>query len=1307
MGRIFTAIRFVFATRHVTRALRLFQRTGDTKFLNDAATAWEIAFRRPLFRGHESNVLPSMLALGCFVYEHRFLAVRRRQDSERLVTLSREALACARPESTERALSLGNLGNALRYRCEATENNEDLDESIRICKEAVELAPQGSAERPGILSILAAGLLDRHGRRKDAQSSSDLEEAIRLGREATELERPGLPVMPETWNELGNALHQRYVSTRDPSDLDESIDCCRKALQFTPSGNLAGLPYLQNIIDRLRSRYNQLGQPADLTESIDAGRNYVRLAPLDSPERLRQVANLGASLFGYFELGGPREVLDEGISCCRQAVESFPPDSLDRAISIGNIGLGLLFRFEAAANPADLKDSIEHLHQAVELTPDNGGDHVRHLGNLGLGLVLRYRVDSNVCDLTEAIRLLRLAVESAPLDSPELIRQQANLGMALRDEYAATSDIATLKEAISLLTHVTQCPTDGLPLIAPISMTNLSAALRDLYLAIGDISDVDQALGIIDSMMEQGSWPPKILAKISLGSGDLLMARYAAIGDIADLHEAVRVLRQSLNYVGDTSVERPVCMDALGAAFLRLYETTGRVGDLEESVNICTGAVKLTPQQSADRPRHLANLGSCLARRYNQTRNRSDLEKATESLREAVNASPRAAVGRPSCLSNLSNVLSDGYALTGDTENLQESNRLLREAIGLTAHECPAHNTYLANLGMGLRDLYIRTGNKTILTEAIDLSKQAVDRSPKGSPERSNYLNALGLAWAISHWKSRNDGELTTALKCYEDAVADCPTDSPIRLGFLNNLGIALLTRYRCTQDINSLEKCIDALEQVFVGTQTMFADLPIPYRIGQFGKHSELHSFLSEAHLFMASVQPSGGASSTRRAFEVAEAAKSRLLHEMIGRRDLPTPQTISDEQGSRENLALSSLAALDSLEFAALGRQPGRDEESASISRLESRKTCLKELQITWSEMEAQGPEAAEYVALRRAESLKWSDFASLAKKLGPDSAVVSLMICESSTKLFVLREGLSLQSFDSDLGWSAWSDVSQRFFREIHDHVPNDRRRETWDLSVQSLLKLATPHLNGAKRIVFAPYSIGHLIPWSIPSCRAGWPQSNSTPLPIVTVPALALLPRLLSHEARSDGDVLVVGDPQRNLKNAAVEAREVASVLGTTPLVGEEATKRVVLEQLPLASVAHFATHARFAAGSPLDSGIILADGVLTARELVLHRCNADLVVLSACETGMAGSLGGEQLAGLAQAFLLAGVKSLVVSLWSVDDLATSVLMAEFYRARMAGSDKGQALVEAMAAVKSRPEWSHPYFWGPFVLMGDWE
>lgn len=159
-----------------------------------------------------------------------------------------------------------------------------------------------------------------------------------------------------------------------------------------------------------------------------------------------------------------------------------------------------------------------------------------------------------------------------------------------------------------------------------------------------------------------------------------------------------------------------------------------------------------------------------------------------------------------------------------------------------------------------------------------------------------------------------------------------------------------------------------------------------------------------------------------------------------------------------------------------------------------------------------------------------------------------------------------------------------------------------------------------------------------------------------------------------------------------------------MLGVGALAGSQATRHEVMSRLPNARLVHVACHAGFDAVEPLRSGITLADGALTAAEVMAMRLDAELVVLSACESGLAGSLGGDELAGLALAFMHAGARALVVSLWRVDDAATSTLMRTFYE-RLRRQGPAPALGHAATSLRRTHE--HPYFWAPFAFIGDWK
>ncbi len=142
--------------------------------------------------------------------------------------------------------------------------------------------------------------------------------------------------------------------------------------------------------------------------------------------------------------------------------------------------------------------------------------------------------------------------------------------------------------------------------------------------------------------------------------------------------------------------------------------------------------------------------------------------------------------------------------------------------------------------------------------------------------------------------------------------------------------------------------------------------------------------------------------------------------------------------------------------------------------------------------------------------------------------------------------------------------------------------------------------------------------------------------------------------------------------------------------------------------------HFAAHGYIDEDRPDLSSLVLAqgnnseeDGLLQAAEIYNLKLNADLVVLSACQTGLGKLVRGEGIVGLTRAFMYAGTPSVLVSLWSVSDISTADLMGEFYESLIKHKlSKTNALRKAQLALLSDDKYAHPFYWASFVLYGDW-
>ena len=296
---------------------------------------------------------------------------------------------------------------------------------------------------------------------------------------------------------------------------------------------------------------------------------------------------------------------------------------------------------------------------------------------------------------------------------------------------------------------------------------------------------------------------------------------------------------------------------------------------------------------------------------------------------------------------------------------------------------------------------------------------------------------------------------------------------------------------------------------------------------------------------------------------------------------------------------------------------------------------------------------------------------------------------------------------------------------------------------------LIQPALGHIRG-KEVIIVPHNVLHYVPFQALYSPQGKYLMEDYSLSYLSSASLL---QFVKEKRKAKGENVLafgnpdLGDPGMNLRFAELEAGEIAKLYPrSSVLLKKEATEKKAKILSPDNDILHFATHAELSEDDPLSSAILLArddkeDGRLEVREIFGMDLKASLVVLSACETGLGKLSSGDELVGLTRAFIYAGTPSVVASLWKVEDSSTAALMGSFYK-NLRTMSKVEALRQAQlelirggkqsdllarrgvggigklgevpqakpqspgsASVPVSISTSHPYFWAPFILVGD--
>lgn len=464
------------------------------------------------------------------------------------------------------------------------------------------------------------------------------------------------------------------------------------------------------------------------------------------------------------------------------------------------------------------------------------------------------------------------------------------------------------------------------------------------------------------------------------------------------------------------------------------------------------------------------------------------------------------------------------------------------------------------------------------------------------------------------------------------------------------------------------------------------------------------------------------------REAFRFAELARARTLLESI---ESPRPEaTVLREERAA---LLSRLSRLQASLFGSVLEQPERARLKQEIFRAERR---LEELDLRASAL-AKAPAAAAVVTAD-----------GVAPLLGADGLLLEYLVGAKHSFVLALSGNGALR-LERLPGRAEIDRAVTRLRAQLAERPPLGSSAAHAALLFDAasvyhmLLGPIADEVRAARRVVVVQDGALFQLPFEALSEDSASPFLGETrEIAYAASASVFATAQRAAHAAPPALDLIALGDPPGRSARASVEddalraagflddswsfdrlpaaRREIEAIAGVfkasrvrTLLGTELREERVTAELTRGARFVHFATHALLDETEPARSGVLLAsgagadqDGILQAREIAELRIPAELVTLSACQTGLGRLVEGEGLLGLARAFQLAGVRGLVVSLWNVSDVSTAQFMSAFYAALGRGAGKSAALREARLYMLRHPNPAlrHPYHWAGFVLQG---
>ncbi|KAG2747171.1 hypothetical protein P692DRAFT_201606729 [Suillus brevipes Sb2] len=1132
-----------------------------------------------------------------------------------------------------------DAGHRLLARYRRMQNSRDLNQSIKHFERALDLCPMDHPYRPVALFNLATVKCiscQAEGRHLD------LDIPISVFQDALDLRPTGHPDRPVTQLHLAIALLSRFAKRGFQTDVDAAKELMSEVLDVCHANSHIHRAALLAIETCAL-------HPAASIDANNLGQEWLAASMLPlSPNQL------AGQVEWCLQTDDPR-ALDEVISHHYDALGYYNAMHPPRGQLLGNLSIILSIRFERRGNAEDLDQAIALAREALALRPAGHTDRSKSLNNLANRLSTRFDHRGNAEDLDQAIALGGEALALHPVGHTDRSASLNNLAVLLSTRFDYRGNAEDLDQAIALLRQALALRPVGHP-DRPSSLNNLAARLSIRFDHRGNAEDLDQAIALHREALALRPVGHTDRSKSLNNLATRLSTRFDHRGNAEDLDQAIALDREALalHPVGHTDRSK-----SLGNLALRLstrFDHRGNAEDLDQAIALGREALALHPVGHTDRSASLTNLAVQLSTRFDHRGNAEDLDQAIALTREALSLRPVGHPDRPSSLTNLADELSTRFDHRGSGEDLNESRQNLRCALTLLTQ----HDSRRLQVHISLATVY------------LSFHRSGLDGTGPG--EDNDSLNA-----AMHHFKT---------------------AANVVPGGLLFRLRAALRWVHHADEHKHGTQ-----LDAYATSMQLMDAYMSATASVSS--RHSAMKDFPGTVAVDAASCALRSG--DVRRAVELLEQGRTIIWTQMTRlRTPLDNLQTHSDHAAA----LMKRFRDLSSL----LDQPPASHADGTPSVDVEAADARYRRLVEDWNGVAEE---------IRKIEGfsrfLLPPVFADL-QEAARDGPIIMLIASDSSCDAIIITHTQPPTSIQLPTDFEKLTALVHGFREAIgKDDSPKGNQtalikalRKLWNDVVCPVVENLGAFARRGSRIWWCPTSLFNFLPLHAAGEYRAYGNSLSQQYISSYTPSLTALMRARRRRDRSlSVPFAAIGQncpaghsSESTLEFVEPELELVRRLLPSPPAVSftkitsVDATKSRALCAMQDNTWLHFACHGTQNYRDPFNSAFLMRDQPLSLLDITqMDLSRHEFAFLSACETAVGDFATPDEVIHLAAGLQFAGVKSVVGTLWKVNDSTVQRLVKAFYKnlcgdGKMISRRAAQALHQAVLSLARDKEMPMP-------------